>query len=263
MKKFLLYGMIMSFLLCSCKKDKSIDYASLILGNWVNTQVDNKAVLTDASFTFKYSPDNVQTYATGFILDENNKTWMENNSYIYSVDGNRIIIDGDNTLGSNFHMEFIILSADQQTLTYSVSKFMVDGVEYPDPKTYTNKKVTSDLSSQFVGTWYGKATTPGSPDTSYHYWQYFADGHFGYYYRDNTGTWINKPDNNGFYFLYGNLLASNYTNDLLTGGTGKAFECWNITIQGDTMSWTGLRENGLVTSFQMKKVAGPPLFYNN
>ena len=54
-------------------------------------------------------------------------------------------------------------------------------------------------------------------------------------------------------------MASNYTNDLITGGTGKAFECWNISIQGSTMTWNGLRENGLIASFRMEKVAGPPL----
>ena len=258
MKNFLLAGIIISALLCSCKKDKGIDYASLIPGTWVNTQVDSKTILTDASFVLKFHGGNMETFASGVILDENNKTWMENDSYTYSVDGNRIIIDGNNNLGSNFHLEFIIQSVDQQTLTYSVSKFMVDGVEYPDPKIYTNKKVTVSLSSQFVGTWYGKSTTQGNPDSSYHYWQYFADGHFNYYYQDNSGNWINKPDNNGLYFLYGSLLATNYTNDLITGGTGKAFECWNLSIQGNTMFWMGLRGNELVTSFRMEKVTGPP-----
>ncbi|MDD4603477.1 MAG: hypothetical protein PHF97_06685 [Bacteroidales bacterium] len=52
MKKILFTGIIMSLLLWSCKKDKDdeINYASLILGTWVNIQVDNNPVLTDASF---------------------------------------------------------------------------------------------------------------------------------------------------------------------------------------------------------------------
>jgi hypothetical protein len=136
---------------------------------------------------------------------------------------------------------------------------MIDDVEYPDPKIYTNKKVTTDLTSKFVGTWYGKSTTPGNADSSYHYWEYLANGHFNYYYQDDKGNWVNKPDNEGVYFLYGGLLASNYTNDLISGETGKAFECWNFRIEGSTMFWTGLRENGLVSSFRMEKAAGPPL----
>jgi hypothetical protein len=258
MKKLFFTGMILSFLLLSCKKDETIDYASLITGTWVNTQVDNKPVLTDASFVLKFNSSNGETYASGFVLNENNKSWIENANYRYSVSDNIITIDGSNNLGSIFHMEFAIQFADEQTLTYTVNKFIIDGETFPDPKIYTNKKVTADLLSQFIGTWYGKSATAGSADTSYHYWQYFADGRFDYYYRNESGIWINKPDNNGFYFLYGNLMASNYTNDLISGGTGTAYECWNISIQGSTMTWAGLRQNGQVTSYRMEKVTGPP-----
>lgn len=259
MKKLFFTGMIMSLLLWSCKKDSKTDYASLITGTWVNKQVDNQPVLTDASFTIEFRKDLVEIYAKGFQLDENNRTWLENDNYNYTVDGNRIIIDGMNNPGNLFHMEFEIQFVDQNTMTYTVSKFLIDNVSYPDPKTYTSKRVTTDLSGQFVGTWYGKSTTAGGTDSSYHYWEYFADRHFNYYYQDTAGNWINKPDNEGFYFLYGDLLASNYTNDLLSGGTGKAFECWNIRINIDTMFWTGLRENGRVTSFRMEKADGPPV----
>ncbi len=258
MKKLFLACIIMSVVLSACKKDDETDYASLILGNWVNTHVNNELVLTDNSFAFSYRADGVQTFATGYVIDENNKTWIENDQYTYSVEGKKIIIDGTNTLGSLFHMEFDIQSVDQNNLTYSVGKFLIDNVEYPDNKTYTSKKITEDLNSQFVGTWYGKSTTPGSTDDSYHYWDYFADGHYDYYYQDSLGNWINKPDNEGVYFLYGDLMATNYTNDLISGGTGKAFECWNFDIVGNTMSWTGLRDNGLTASYQMEKVAGPP-----
>ncbi|MEI6435498.1 MAG: hypothetical protein WCP32_11680 [Bacteroidota bacterium] len=257
--KLALPAMMLILLFWSCKKKDTPDYASLISGTWVNTLVDNKAILTDASFVCEFGSNNVQTYATGYILDENNKTWIKSDTYNYSVSDKKITINGVNFQGINFYMEFEILSVDERTLTYSVSKFLIDGVEYPDPKIYTNKKVSADLRNQFVGTWYGKSTTPGSADSSYHYWQYFENGHFDYYYQDEAGKWISKQDNEGYYFLYGDLLASNYTNDLLSGVTGKAFECWNISINGNAMSWTGIRENGLITSFQMVKVEGPPV----
>jgi hypothetical protein len=261
MNRLLCAVIFISILALGCKKNTDPDYTSLILGTWVNIQTDNKPILTDASFVIGFRSDKVETYASGVRLDSLNKTWIENNDYKYSVDGDRIIIDGFNDAGNKFHMEFKILNADEQTLSYSVSKFMIDNVEFPDKKTYTCKRLTTDLGSQLIGTWYGKSTTIGTADTSYHYWNYFAGGYFDYYYRDGSGNWINKPDNEGEYFLYGNLLASNFTNDLISGGKGLAFECWNISIEGETMLWTGLRENGVTTSFRMVRVPGPPAFH--
>lgn len=257
-KKLLFTGMIISVLFTGCKKDKKTDYASLILGVWLNTLIDNNPVLTDNSYVIEFRSNQVESYAKGFVLDSNNKTWIENAKYNYTVDGDMIIIDGIDDPGNSFHMEFKILSIDQQILSYSVRKFIINNIEYPDQKIYNCKKMTADLTKQFIGTWYGKSTTPGSTDTSNHYWDYFANGHYDYYYRDGGGNWINKPDNEGFYFLYGDFLASNYTNDLIIGGKGKSFECWNISIAGDTMFWTGFRDNGLATSFRMEKAPGPP-----
>lgn len=259
MRKLFLPLLMLSLLFWSCKKDKEPDYATLILGTWINTQVDNQAVLTDASFTFEFRSDNIQPYAMGYQLDADNKTWIQNDNYLYSVTGNKITIDGISKLGLSFHMEFLIISVDENTLTYSVSKFVVDNVDYPDPKVYTNKKVTVDYSVPFASTWYGKSTTPEATDTSFHYWSYKPDGHFSYYYRNAQGKWVNKQDNEGGYFLYGDLLATNFTNDLISGATGKSYECWNIAIRGDTMWWNGLRADGIAASYRMERVAGPPV----
>ena len=258
MRSSILAAMVVPLIFLGCKKEVSPDYSALVPGTWVNTLVDDHAVLTDATFVMELRPDKVELYAIGFKLDANNKTWLESDKYTYSIIGNIIKIDGVGALGGNFHMEFKIRSADGTFLTFSVQKFTIDQVEYPDSKIYTCRKVKADLKSQIVGTWYGKSTTSGTTDTSFHYWQYFADGHFNYFYQDGAGNWISKPDNEGKYLLYGDFLASNYTNDLITGGSGKAFECWNITVTGNTMSWTGLRENGLSTSYRMDKVSGPP-----
>ena len=259
MRKLFLSAILLSLLLLNCQKDDSPNYSSLILGTWVNTLVDDKAVLTDGTFVMELRSDLVELYANGNAIDINNKTWIENDKYTYNVSGNIITIDGVGAIGGKFHMEFKILSVDDQILVFSVPKFMIDNVEYPDPKIYALKKVGINLTTHFAGTWYGKSTTPGSTDNSFHYWEYFADGHFNYYFQDEAGKWIRKEGNEGHYFLYGDFLASNYTNDLLTGGSGKAYECWNINILGKTMFWTGLRESGQITSFRMDKVAGPPI----
>lgn len=258
MKRLFFPLLMLVILATACKKEEDKDYASLILGSWINTQIDNQALLTDASFVMEFRTDKVEFYASGYQLDSDNKTWLESENFTYSVNGKTISIGGTDNLNKVFNIIFEIQSVDDKTLSYSVTKFMIDNVDYPDSKIYTCTRPLTDLSSQFVGTWYGKNSTAGTTDDKYHYWEYFADGSFNYYFQDDSGNWINKPDNEGKYFLYGGLMATNYTNDLLSGSTGKAYECWNISIAGNTMDWTAIRENGKTVSFQMEKVSGPP-----
>jgi len=156
MNKLLSAFILFSLLLVGCKKESKPDYATLLIGQWVNTQVDNKPILTNDSFVVEYRPDMVEVYSKGFSLDSNNKSWIVNYKYTYIVDGDLIIIDGVSDPGNKFHMEFRILYLDQEILTYSVELFMIDNVEYPDPKIYTSMRVTEDLSGILTGTWYGK-----------------------------------------------------------------------------------------------------------
>lgn len=256
MKKMLI-AVVLLALVFGCKKEDDPDYTALIRGVWVNTQVNDLPVLTDLAFVMEFKADFTEMYASGIVINDSNRTWVENDQFTYTIEENRLLINGANDEGNVFSMEFEILHVDETSLKYVVTKFMVDNVLYPDTKTYTCKRVTKDLKEQFEGTWYGRSTTPGS-DSSYHYWDYHADGTYDYYYQDNTNQWIKKQDNDGRYYLYGDYMATRYTNDLLSGAFGKAYECWNIRIEGNTMYWTGLRSEGTTTTFEMERVAGPP-----
>jgi hypothetical protein len=231
----------------------------LLVGKWMNTKVNNEPVLTDASYVMEFRTDYVEKYAVGFQLDDNNKTWMENSNYSYSVSDHILIVDGTDVLNKKYHMEFKILTLNETTFTYSVIAFRIDGVDYQNSNSYTCKKITQDYSSQFVGVWYGRCTSDNNNDSSYHYWEYFADGTYSYYYQDQNNKWIKKSNNEGKYFLYENLIVSNYSNDLQSGNIGKAYECWNFSITGDTMTWTGLRENNKTVTYEMVKVDKSPL----
>jgi len=161
-------------------------------------------------------------------------------------------------VGNLFQMEFKIQSLNQETLTYTVPSFSINGVSFPDEKTYTCQKVTHDYHGEFTGVWFGHCTTTGNADSLYHYWEYFDDGRFNYYFQDKNGNWIKKSDNEGRYFLYGNLLATNFSHDLISSGTGLAFECWNFTLNKNKMIWTGLRENTITITYEMDRVLSPP-----
>ncbi len=257
MNKPLLIITAIALMLFGCGDEENpFDY--LIQGLWVNTHVNDQPVTTNEAFICDFRADLTQLYAIGLTLDEENKSWIENSAYTYKIIGKTIIIEGPDVFDNIFYLEFTILSLDEDALRYSVKIFKINGEEFPDPYIYTMTKVKTDLADNFVGTWYGRSTTGGASE-AYHYWDYFADGTFDYYFKDDEENWIKKPDNEGRYFLYGNLLASNYTNDLLSGETGKAYECWSISIVDNKMTWHGLRENGLIVTFEMDKVDNPPL----
>lgn len=241
-----------------CAKDDEPTNADLLQGTWVNTMVNEQPVLTDATFIMKFNSDLTQLYAAGFQMNENNKSWHENSNYTYSVSSSLINIEGTDVLGNSYKMVFKIISLDQDTLTYSILTFLVNGEAIANTNTYTCKRVTNDFSTEFTGVWYGRCTTEGSVDSLNHYWEYFADSTYNYYYQDENSNWIRKSDNEGRYFLYEQLMATNYSNDLLSGGTGLAYECWNFTLDGNKMVWTGLRENNVIITYEMEKVPSPP-----
>lgn len=259
MKWTLLFSLVLSALLFGgCTKEDDPNYAELLKGTWVNTRVNDNPVLTDGTFVMEFKSDKTELYAAGFQLNENNKSWEENATYTYDIDGDRLSINGTDVLGNVTQIEFKIQAIHHETLTFTVSKFSVNGDELPNNNTFSCQKVTNDYSHEFAGVWYGRCTTEGATDSLFHYWEYFDDGTYNYYYQDQTKNWVKKSDNEGRYFLYGNLMASNYSHDLLSGGTGLAFECRNFTLDENKMVWTGLRANNGIITYEMEKVSSAP-----
>lgn len=241
----------------SCKKDNHPNYEELLQGTWVNTMVNEQPVLTDETFTMEFKAENTQLYSSGFQLDENNKSWLENSNFTYSISGSLIIIDGTDMLGNSYHIVYNILSINEYTLTYSVQTFTMNDEEIANTNIYSCKKVTEDFSTEFVGIWYGRCTTVGNADSLFHYWECTDNGDYYYYYQDENGNWVKKIETGSNYFLYGQLMAGNYSFDIVGGGTGLTFECWDFTLDGNKMVWTGLRENNITITYEMEKVSSP------
>lgn len=249
---------LLSVICFACTNEDS-EYIKLLEGTWVNTEVNHQAVLTDKKYIMNFRADGVQTYACGFQVDSLNKTWMENDDYEYSLKNGLLTIDGTDVTNKTYHMVFKIITLDESTLIYSVKAFRIDNVDVSDTKIYTCKKVTEDYRSQFEGLWYGRCTSIGTSDLKYHFWEYDSDGLYNYYYQDDQDKWACKSDNEGRYFLYGDLFVSNYNNDLVSGGVGKAYECWTFEITADTMVWSGLRIDNTMVTYRMVRAQNPPV----
>ena len=257
MRKIIYYGLISLALLLGCNADEN-EYAELLVGKWLFTEMNGQAIMTDDASYIDYRANGVQVFANGYQLDENNKTWVESDKYNYKIIDHIITVEGADANGKQNYIEIEILSINDKPPTQKTKKYLIDNVDYIETDSYTYKRVSNDLSAQFAGVWYGHCTTPGTSDIGYHYWEYFSDWSYNYYYQNDQGKWIKKSDNEGRYFLYGNLFVSNYSNDIVTGGKGKTFECWNFTIEGNTMTWSAIRNNNAAESYQMTKVDNPP-----
>lgn len=257
MKNLICTVLFLSLLFCGCKKEET-NYTELLSGTWVNTQINGEKIPSDSSFVSEYRPKGVQMYAQGYQLDENNKSWIENDSFTYTVEGEKIMIDGTDAMNKNYHIEMDIKTLDEESFTYSVTSFSMDHTEYPDTAVYTCLKATEDYTSSFTGIWYGSSTSPGAAGDQYYYWEYKTDGSFNFYYQDNEGNWLVDADEESHYFLYGDFLATNYTAARVADGNNMFYDCWNIHIDGNTMTLTALRENNQIESYEMEKVESLP-----
>lgn len=254
MKRFLIFGLTALFFVAGCKKDKEEPtyeptVSNLIVGKWVTTQKNGTPVLTDEKTVMHFSNDSKLIYSKGIITDANNKRWVENDQLTYSVSDKTITIDGTELSGSALHLELTVISISQTELVYKTQ----------EGSSYTCQHISESFSTAILGIWKGHETTNGLNPEHDTYWEYLSNGNYNYYYYDEeTAQYILKEDNNGQYFLYGNLLATNYTNDILLEEDGTLYECWNIAVEGNQMDWSGLRADGITRTFSMQRVENPP-----
>lgn len=258
----LIITLILSIGLSGCKKTDEPDNAELLNGVWINTHYDEIENETDYKSVLEFTGNKVYSSA-GVVFDSANQKWINRWAFDYVLSGNRVTITGTDIQENDIEIEFEINSINNAEIVGRFNFYKVNGEQLPDDYVYKYKKVQQNYSEIIVGTWYGRATYAGSADTDYHYWNYLPNGTYEYYYREDPTTqqWIKKNDNEGRYYLYDNLLATNWSNDIFSGNPGLDYECWEIEISENMMKWTGYRANGLVATYEMVKVPGPPVLF--
>lgn len=89
-------------------------------------------------------------------------------------------------------------------------------------------------------------------DGQEHRWQYNADGTYIYYVKDGD-NWVPSANTLNEYFVDGSLLFTRWVDN---GQDNR--EWWEITIAGNQMNWTALRQNAdgttFTATFEMKKI---------
>ncbi len=242
----------------SCQKDTK--YSELIIGNWIHTELNGKDVSTNDIFVLSFSKDKI-ILSRGYNIDDSHKEWAENEESTYSLKNGHIIFRSVNKFGTVNDIDFKIRKITKEKLEITVHYMAINGNKVLDYSTYTMSKGNSNHKKEILGLWEGRNVTPGvsadSKEGELHRWEYFADGSYKYYSKNELGVWVEKVDNQGKYFLYGEYLTSNWTNDYVSNKVGTAFECWEIDISDNstTMNWEGRRSSSKKVYFSMKKIS--------
>ncbi len=227
-----------------------------IIGTWIKYEIDGQPALTNeksvidiVSITDAYTSASHKT-DDGNPFDYNQKSKVE-------INGNAVTISTTISDEESLIHEFSITDINDSKFT--ANRKFTRTLEGSDPlikeDTVSFVKINEDYGENIVGTWEGHCTSEGSifDDGQDHRWEYKDDGTYVYYVKDG-GNWV--PSNNDLneYFVAGNLLCTRWTEN-----GEESHECWDITIDGDTMNWTALRENEedgstYTAAFEMKKV---------
>ena len=228
-----------------------------IIGKWIISDKDGLPMPTNRTNVFTFvSATKAYMSASLNTRPEVNPEWMDNIEANVTINGNLMTL----TLHADEHktmvQEFIVtdINATEFTANHKVTVTVDGNVMFVDEDVIRLTKVTADYRTAIVGTWEGRCTSEGSvfDDGQEHRWQYNADGTYVYYVKDGD-NWVPSENTLNEYFVDGNLLCTRWI-DL--GQENR--EWWEITISGDKMNWTALRQNEdgstFTATFEMKKV---------
>ena len=226
-----------------------------IVGTWIKSEVDGQSALTNEKSVYDIV-STTEAYASASRVIDEVTPFDYNHKSVVDINGNVVTITTTNADGESLVHEFTITSISDSELTAN-QKFTckpkgTDPIIIEDTVSFV--KVNADYSEDILGTWEGRCTSEGSvfDDGQDHRWEYKDDGTFVYYVK-NGDDWVPSEDTMNEYFVAGNLLSSRWMEN---GQENR--EWWEISIDGDKMNWTALREDEdgktFTATFEMTKV---------
>ena len=251
----------MIFVGCSKDDDKTIDnLAEKIIGKWITTDIDGHAELTNNKSVITILSATQALISTSRANLPDNQGWVSHLNASVAIDGNKVTITGQLNEHITIVYEITVSSISDTHMEGTFKHSTLRNGEVINtngPIGMRWEKITTDYEQAVLGKWEGRSTGEDSEfdDGENHRWEYLANGTFRYY-RKVDGTWQLSNDEYAKYFVDGNLLCTCWKNN--GAGNEEHREWWEISINGDTMNWTALRqrEDGTTytATFQMVKV---------
>ena len=229
-----------------------------IIGKWItadvngkDTPTNEKSVLTFVSTTKAMVSVSRAEHTSAAVM------WNASSEYEASIEGNKVTLTSQFNAMVTLVNEYIVIDInDTEMVCHFKHTTLLNGNAVGIfEQDLRFEKLTTDFSADIIGTWEGRCTSEGSifDDGQEHRWQYNADGTYVYYVKDGN-NWVPYATNTlNEYFVDGNLLCTRW----IDNGVENR-EWWEITIDGDKMNWTALRqkEDGstFTATFEMTKV---------
>ena len=239
-------------------KDNNIDNLSeKIIGKWITADMNGQPAPTNDKMVFTFvSTTKALVSASLNTHPEVSELWATQTENDVAINGNKMTLTSHPNQHETVVDELTVTAINNSELIANRKLTVtVNGkVVISEDQLVRYEKVTADYREAIVGTWEGRCTSEGSifDDGQEHRWQYKADGTYVYYVKDGD-NWVPSENTLNEYFVDGTLLCSRWI-DL--GQENR--EWWEITINGNKMNWTALRENPdgttFTATFEMTKV---------
>ena len=239
-------------------KKIDLNVAEKIIGKWMATDIDGQTTPTNMKSVYTFVSTTKAYMSASFKhIQATGTPWHQNTEADVAISGNKVTLTMQKDEHNRSVQELTVTAINNNEFTASLKvNVTVDGnVVHSDEHIFHFTKLVTDYKADIVGTWQGHCTSAGSifDDGQEHRWQYNADGTYVYYVKDGD-NWVPYEGNTlNEYFVDGNRLCTRWI-DL--GQENR--EWWEITINGNKMNWTALRQNPdgttFTATFEMTKV---------
>ena len=233
------------FTSCNPKDDnKPIEnLAEKIIGKWIYAESNGEPLQTNNKRVFTFvSSTKAFVCASSTVEGAAGTQWNDHQEADVVISGNTVTL----TIHTDEHRtdvnKFDIITIDDSMFTAILRVTVVanGNLEGFSERNIRLTKVTADYQQPILGVWEGRCTSDGSAfdDEQVHRWQYKADGTYVYYVKEGDSWVPNSSNTLNEYFVDGNLLCTRWVD------SGQEYrEWWEITINGDKMNWTALRQD--------------------
>jgi hypothetical protein len=232
--------------------------AEKIIGKWLQTDMMGRPMPTNQRLVYTFVSDTKAYISTSLSGNETMASqWNDKAEADVTVNGNEMVLTSKRSENMTVVERFIITDiTDNEFIATHEVTITTDGNVLPaNSHTLRLTKIPTDYRADIVGTWQGHCTSAGSvfDDGQEHRWEYKADGTYVYYVKSGD-NWVPYATNTlNEYFVDGNLLCTRW----IDSGVENR-EWWEVSINGNKMNWTALRENPdrttFTATFEMTKV---------